>query len=216
MRLLQLVTDGDRNSFLSRNNVGLIGMWEELQIPGDRQRPFLQAMVEAWDWLEHHGLVALRPGESSWAYVTNRGAAVAGANGGLAIVKASARLDLDLHPLIARDVRQQFILGKYELAVIAAMRAVEISVRELSGASGSEVGVRLMQRAFGADGPLRDELLDPGEQEAMTALFRGAIGVFKNPSSHRQVDFDDPTLAAEIVLFADFLLRMLDRVPSVQ
>lgn len=37
------------------------------------------------------------------------------------------------------------------------------------------------------------------------------MGVFKNPSSHRIVDYDDPTLASEVVLFADLLLRMLDR-----
>jgi hypothetical protein len=42
------------------------------------------------------------------------------------------------------------------------------------------------------------------------ALFWGAIGVFKNPPSHRQVDYANPTIAAEIVLFADLLLRMLD------
>jgi hypothetical protein len=34
--------------------------------------------------------------------------------------------------------------------------------------------------------------------------------LFKNPSSHRQVDFADPTVASEIVLLADLLLRMLD------
>lgn len=44
------------------------------------------------------------------------------------------------------------------------------------------------------------------------ALFWGAIGVFKNPSSHRQVDFADPTLASEVILLADLLLRMLDQV----
>lgn len=41
-------------------------------------------------------------------------------------------------------------------------------------------------------------------------LFRGAIGVSKNPVSHRQVDYADPTLASEVVLLADLLLRMLD------
>jgi hypothetical protein len=38
----------------------------------------------------------------------------------------------------------------------------------------------------------------------------GAIGVFKNPPSHRQVNYADPALASKIVLFADRLLRMLD------
>jgi Protein of unknown function (Hypoth_ymh) len=42
------------------------------------------------------------------------------------------------------------------------------------------------------------------------ALFWGAIGVFKNPTSHRPVNYDDPTVAAEAVLLADLLLRMLD------
>jgi hypothetical protein len=30
------------------------------------------------------------------------------------------------------------------------------------------------------------------------------------PTSHRQVDYTDPTIALEVVLFADLLLRMLD------
>jgi hypothetical protein len=34
--------------------------------------------------------------------------------------------------------------------------------------------------------------------------------VFKNPTSHRQVDYADPTIASEVILFADLLLRMLD------
>jgi hypothetical protein len=44
------------------------------------------------------------------------------------------------------------------------------------------------------------------------ALFWGAIGVFKNPTSHRPVDYGDPTVDAEAVLVADLLLRMLDDV----
>jgi hypothetical protein len=43
------------------------------------------------------------------------------------------------------------------------------------------------------------------------ALYNGLIGALKNPSSHRQVDYEDPVEAAEVILFADLLLRMLDR-----
>ncbi len=46
----------------------------------------------------------------------------------------------------------------------------------------------------------------------MMELFAGALGTFKNPVSHRQVDYADPTEAAEVVLFADLLHRILDRI----
>ena len=70
-----------------------------------------------------------------------------------------------------------------------------------------------MQHAFSAEkGPLTDPNADPGEKVAMMELFKGAIGLFKNPSSHRPVDYDDPTLASEVILFADLLLRLLDQV----
>jgi uncharacterized protein (TIGR02391 family) len=117
---------------------------------------------------------------------------------------------MEMHPRIAARVRSQFLLGEYELAAFAAMREVEIRVRELAGASAGDIGVPLMTKAFKEGGPLRDPSAEGGEQVAMMALFQGAIGVFKNPTSHRQVDYADPTIASEVVLFADLLLRMLD------
>jgi uncharacterized protein (TIGR02391 family) len=125
-------------------------------------------------------------------------------------VQAQRRLDVDLHPLIAGRVRSQFLLGEYELAVLAALREVEIRVRELAGASDSDIGVKLMRQAFGGTGRLADQTLDGGERDAISALFAGAIGVFKNPSSHRQVEYADPAVASEIILLGDLLLRMLD------
>jgi uncharacterized protein (TIGR02391 family) len=69
-----------------------------------------------------------------------------------------------------------------------------------------------MREAFKADGgPLADPNLDPGERVGVMELFAGAIGTFKNPPSHRQVDYSDPTEASEVVLLADLLMRLLDR-----
>jgi uncharacterized protein (TIGR02391 family) len=180
---------------------------------GDQYRLVMQ---EAWDWLLTHGLIGsthpAQSGSGNWTFVTRLGQAVLDDPAGRARLAAQRRLDVDLHPLIAQRIRRQFILGEYELAALAALREVEIRVRSLAGASNSDIGVKLMTDAFKAGGPLHDSALDRGESEAIMALFRGAIGVFKNPSSHRQVEFDDPTEASEVILLADLLLRMLDRV----
>ncbi|MGW9247540.1 TIGR02391 family protein [Streptomyces badius] len=85
----------------------------------------------------------------------------------------------------------------YELASFAAMKAVEVAVREASGLDNSVVGVHLMRAAFqphknGKEGgPLADAEAEGGEQEAASALFAGAMGAYKNPPSHRTVKFDD-------------------------
>jgi uncharacterized protein (TIGR02391 family) len=76
------------------------------------------------------------------------------------------------------------------------------------------VGTKLMQQTFGESGALQDSDIEGGEQVARMDLFKGAIGSFKNPTSHREVNFDDPTEAAEVILLADLLMRILDRIAS--
>lgn len=108
---------------------------------------------------------------------------------GVARLAAAERLGMDLHPRIAQRVQQQFLLGEFELAVFASMKEVEVRVRQLAGESTSLLGTRLMQRAFSSDnGVLTDPDADPGEQVAMMEFFKGAIGLFKNPTSHRPVN----------------------------
>jgi uncharacterized protein (TIGR02391 family) len=112
-------------------------------------------------------------------------------------------------------VRTNFDLGDYETACFAAMKAVEVAVRDASGLDDSLVGVKLMREAFRphengkAGGALADAGAEGGEQAATANLFAGAMGAYKNPASHRTVDFDDPIEAAEIIQFADLLLRQV-------
>lgn len=177
-------------------------------------RAALSCLSEAMNWLIAQGLVARdRPGQTSSAqsmFVTRAGKRVIVE--GIAGVDAAARLNIDLHRRLAR-VRTQFLMGEYELAAFAAMREVEIRVRELAKAENSVIGVKLMRGAFKpGEGPLADPKLDAGEQVGIMELFAGAIGTFKNPPSHRQVDYDNPTEASEIVMLADLLMRILDRL----
>jgi hypothetical protein len=43
-------------------------------------------------------------------------------------------------------------------------------------------------------------------------LFAGALGTFKNPSSHRDIEFSDPKEAADIIHIANELLRIIESI----
>ena len=82
-------------------------------------------------------------------------------------------------------------MGEYELAAFAAMRAVEIRVRQMCGYPDSEIGVDLMRHAFGPGGPLHEEEIERGERNARWELFAGAIGTssdWKRSASTMDVD----------------------------
>ncbi|HET7052505.1 MAG TPA: TIGR02391 family protein [Solirubrobacterales bacterium] len=214
MRVLRHFADkGDVN----RHNLTNKPAWTE-HGSGKELDEMMRALAEAYDWLERHGLVARDPagGGSEWAFITRLGHKVLEDRDALEAVRAGHRLEVDLHPSIEQTARSQFLLGQYDLAVFSALREVEARVRQLSGADDSDIGMKLMADAFKEGSSLRDPAMDKGEAEAIMALFRGAIGTFKNPTSHRPVEYDDPTLASEIVLLADLLMRLLDRIEADQ
>jgi hypothetical protein len=68
-----------------------------------------------------------------------------------------------------------------------------------------------MRKAFDPDtGPLTDESLPFAERESMAHLFAGAVGLYKNPHSHRHVNLEAAETAG-LLIFATHLLFIVDR-----
>ena len=178
----------------------------------------LLALVEAFVWLETRGLIVPSPYQSPEdSRVLSRAGKKCLQSGSFQEVIAAEALDLNLHSKLGTKIRSIFLHGDFETAAFAAMKEVEVRVRELSGLPHSLVGVALMRQAFKpAGGPLADQSLDGGERHARADLFAGAIGSFKNPTSHRAVAYDNAQEASEVILLADLLLRILDHVERDQ
>jgi len=116
------------------------------------------------------------------------------------------------HPLIVKKAYPALKREEFDTAVFRAFKAVEVRVRELSGLPSGLVGAALMRKAFDVNtGPLTDVSAPRAEREARSHLFTGAIGCYKNPHSHRDVEltFNE---AFEMLLVASHLLQVLDRV----
>jgi len=135
-------------------------MLESHQYGTARDPEISAALAEGWAWLMTHGLVAWNPTQSSTdALRVTRLGEQALKDGGARLI-AAERPGVALHLRIAQQVEEQFLLGQYDLAVFAALREVEIRVRELADAPESLLGVKLMQQAFSVNGsgPLVDTL----------------------------------------------------------
>ena len=172
-----------------------------------------RAVAEAVQWLLSHGMLASKPGDSNpqSIFVTRRGHEAV--EQGIETVRSVNRLQDNLHPLIEAKARRQFLIGEYENAIFVSMKAVEVRVRQLAGFGDDVFGSDLMTKAFNkSGGPLTDPAAPQGEAEGTMMLFRGVYAVLRNPSGHREVSFDDVTEAAEAVMTASLLMRMLDKI----
>ena len=196
----------------SRNN-------PNLNYPHGIREDVLFALMEAWQCLVCEGFVAPRPthlargtniSSTTTYFVTRRGKKIETLEDFEAYRKADLLRKHQLHPIIAEKVWFIFAQGDYDAAVSVAFKHVEVAVRKAGGYEKKDYGVPLMGKAFNEEnGNLTDQDQHKDEKIARRSLFTGAIGAYKNPSSHREVEFA-PEEAAEIIILASHLLRIVD------
>jgi uncharacterized protein (TIGR02391 family) len=118
----------------------------------------------------------------------------------------------DLHPKIVKRCKVHLDNGQFDDAVLVAMKLVETELRETSGLTADDVGVHLASKALGKDGVhVLPRAKTTAEQEAVHQLFRGALGFFKNPLSHRFLDETDPHYTFLTLGFASILLTLIEQ-----
>lgn len=170
-----------------------------------------EALMEAWVWLERECLLAPKPNAGGeWIFITRRGRKITGHIDLGAYRKTNLLPRALLHPVLATKAWATFIRGEYDTAVFQAFKEIEVAVRTAGGYEAEDLGVELMRKAFNQDsGPLTDRTRPDAEQQAMSHLFAGAIGLYKNPSSHRHA-IDNAEEAVEMILLASHLLRIVE------
>lgn len=187
--------------------------------PRERDDDILFALMEAWQWLEREGFVAPRPTRLSSRtsismvttyFITRRGETIQTSEDLVAYRKADLLPKRQLHPIIAQKVSSMFLRGDYDTAIFQGFKEVEIAVRKAGNYTDTNRGVDLIRKAFHVqNGNLTDLNQQTAERQAISDLFAGAIGSYKNPGSHRNVDVSAEE-AVEMIILASHLLRIVD------
>lgn len=178
----------------------------------ERGKQCQAALMEAWSSLEREGFIMRRPGDPyGWYIFARRGKQIKRKEDYTVFRHANLFPKNTIHPEITKEVYPLFLRRDYETAVFKAFKLVEVAVRDACGPGFESLyGTDLMMKAFHEEtGPMTDKSEQPSERKALQFLFVGAIGRFKNPSSHRHVAITNPNEAIEMIQLASHLLRVI-------
>lgn len=178
---------------------------------GNSHLEVMVACSATWSWLEANGLICPRPDSDSWYVATRRAHEVRDSEGLRQLVSNQTLPEDFLHPTVAANARPLFLQSRFDTAVFEAFKALEVSIRTAAGLGHDMIGVNLASRAFNPEnGELTDSSAEKGERVALMNLMTGALGSYKNPSSHRHVELT-ATEAREMLILASHLLKIVDQ-----
>jgi uncharacterized protein (TIGR02391 family) len=183
----------------------------------ERAFEIIQAVSQARSWLISEQFITRAPGQGEdYISLTPKGWQTDTSESLDPYMQSKLLNRALLHPKIADRAWEHFRSGRYDEAILAAFKEIEIAVRTAGNFTSSDYGVALMNAAFNPQtGRLHDPSgVDPnatqGERAAWANLFAGAIGVHKNPQSHRWVGIDAAVPAMEALVIASHLYRLLE------
>lgn len=180
--------------------------------PREHENNIRYALVEALGWLENEGLIAQDPTQNSkdWYFITRRGRKLENRTTVEAYRKANLLPKELLHPVMIDKVWPLFLRGVYDTAIFQAFKEVEVTVRDMGEYAEEDRDVELMEKAFHPEtGKLTNENQTEDEKQAGLRLFTGAMGLYKNPPCHRNINFTAEK-AAEVIIFANHLFKIVD------
>lgn len=127
---------------------------------------------------------------------------------------------LNLHPQIQEAARGPFNDGHRAAAVLAALIAIEVRVRDLLGGT-DRLGVALMGDAFDTDQPALAinglaDADDRDEQRGFAFIFKGAMLGVRNPKAHGRWEALEERRALDYLGLASLLMRRLDDAEEIR
>jgi hypothetical protein len=109
------------------------------------------------------------------------------------------------HPALPDAAWNAFTVGDYDTAIFEAFKSLEVAARTKGGFTTGDFGAALMNT-----GPLRDKAASRGRRIARCELSTGAFGEIRNPEGHNDPTITDTVVAAEELMAAGVLRRIVD------
>lgn len=213
LRVLHEIQYGEMRSYSSGVD-SIVSQWMNRYFNIELYPKEKELIHEAIQELKNSGLIAQDPTQSSTVFqrLTDKGKKIVENQQDPDVFSLRLEEVIENQELLEHTL-DSFNDGDYDSAIFNAFKLVEETVRAKAGLDVKDIGVTLMSKALN---PTNGRLVIPkclvvAEQEGVHSLFRGAIGFFKNPTSHRTVNYNDRMEAIQVIVFAEVLLNILSK-----